>query len=62
MGAFADVVVFDPETFRDTATFDKPHRYAAGVRWVFVNGHAEVADGKYQDAVLGGRVLRHPSK
>ena len=62
VGAFADVVVFDPETFRDTATFDKPHRYAAGVRWVFVNGHAEVADGKYQDGVLGGRVLRHPAR
>ena len=61
-GYFADVVVFDPPTFRDTATFEKPHQYAAGVRWVFVNGHAAVADGKYQAAALGGRVLRHPGK
>jgi N-acyl-D-aspartate/D-glutamate deacylase len=61
-GYFADIVVFDPTTFRDTATFDKPHQYAAGVKWVFVNGHAEVADGKHQDGLLGGRVLRHPTK
>jgi N-acyl-D-aspartate/D-glutamate deacylase len=58
-GYHADVVVFDPESFRDTATFDKPHQYAAGVRWVFVNGRAAVSDGKFQNAVLGGRVLRH---
>jgi N-acyl-D-aspartate/D-glutamate deacylase len=57
-GYFADLVVFDPEKFRDTATFDKPHQYAAGVKWVLVNGHAAVKEGKYQDAVLGGRVLR----
>ena len=61
VGYFADVVVFDPKTFRDTATFDKPHQYAAGVKWVLVNGHPAVADGEYKDA-LGGRVLRHPSK
>jgi N-acyl-D-aspartate/D-glutamate deacylase len=57
-GAFADLVVFDPKTFRDTATFEKPHQYAAGVKWVLVNGHVEVKDGEYQSAILGGRVLR----
>lgn len=57
-GYAADVVVFDPRTFRDTATFDKPHQYATGVKWVFVNGQAEVADGKFQDGVLGGKVLQ----
>jgi N-acyl-D-amino-acid deacylase len=61
-GYFADLVVFDPETFRDTATFEKPHQYAAGVKWVLVNGHPEVKDGKYQDAVLGGQVLRWKGK
>ncbi len=58
-GQFADVVVFDPKTFRDTATFDKPHQYAEGLKWVFVNGTAVVADGKHQPAALPGKVLRH---
>jgi N-acyl-D-amino-acid deacylase len=57
-GYFADVVVFDPKTFRDTATFDKPHQYPEGVKWVLVNGHVAVRDGEYKN-VLGGRVLRH---
>ncbi|HSQ54430.1 MAG TPA: D-aminoacylase [Gemmata sp.] len=57
-GYFADLVVFDPATFRDTATFDKPHQYATGVKWVLVNGNVAVKDGQYQAATLGGRVLR----
>lgn len=61
-GYFADLVVFDPETFRDTATFDKPHQYATGLKWVLVNGQPGIRDGKYLDDVRGGRVLRHPGK
>jgi N-acyl-D-amino-acid deacylase len=57
---FADVVVFDPETYRDVATFDKPHQYAKGVRYLFVNGKLVIDDGKYTD-VLAGKVLRHTS-
>jgi N-acyl-D-amino-acid deacylase len=57
-GYRADVLVFDPQTFRDTATFDKPHQYAAGAKWVFVNGVAEVAGGEFQDGALGGQVIR----
>ncbi len=60
-GYFADVVVFDPETFRDTATFDKPHQFPKGLKWVLVNGKAEVKDGTFQE-LLGGRVLRHSEK
>src|SRR5262249_6135391 len=37
-GYFADVVVFDPQTIADKATFDKPHQYAVGMKHVFVNG------------------------
>jgi N-acyl-D-aspartate/D-glutamate deacylase len=59
VGYHADVVVFDPQTFRDRATFEKPHQYATGVRWLFVNGRMVVADGKFT-GVLAGRVLRHP--
>ena len=57
-GAMADVVVFDAGKFRDKATFDKPNRYAVGVRWLFVNGVAVIADGSKTPA-LPGRALRH---
>src|SRR5262249_51668206 len=57
-GYFADVVVFDPARFRDKATFDKPHQYASGVRYLFVNGKLAIEDGKYTGA-RAGRVLRH---
>jgi N-acyl-D-amino-acid deacylase len=58
-GQFADVVVFDPQTYREKATFDKPHQYAEGVRWLFVNGIPAIADRKRDDTALAGRVLRH---
>lgn len=60
-GYFADVVVFDPKTFRDTATFDKPHQYATGVRYLFVNGRLAIEEGKFTEE-LAGKVLRHSSK
>jgi N-acyl-D-aspartate/D-glutamate deacylase len=60
-GYFADVVVLDPETFRDRATFDRPHQYATGVRYLFVNGQPAIDDGEFMD-VLAGKVLRHASK
>lgn len=59
-GYFADIVVFDPATFRDTATFDKPHQYATGVRYLFVNGQLAIDDGK-ATPTRAGRVLRHVS-
>ncbi|QDU21073.1 N-acyl-D-amino-acid deacylase family protein [Urbifossiella limnaea] len=61
-GSFADVVVLDPATYRDTATFDRPHQYATGVKWVFVNGRPVVADGRFDPVVLSGRVLRFNRK
>jgi N-acyl-D-aspartate/D-glutamate deacylase len=58
-GHFADLVVFDPKTFRDVATYDKPHQFATGVRYLFVNGALAVEAGKVTEK-LAGRVLRHP--
>jgi N-acyl-D-aspartate/D-glutamate deacylase len=57
-GYYADIVVFDPKTYRDKATFDQPHQYSTGVRYLFVNGRLAIEDGK-QTAALPGRVLRH---
>lgn len=60
-GCFADVVALDPKTYRDKATFDKPHQYATGVIWLWVNGKMAIENGK-NTAVLAGKVLRHKSK
>lgn len=59
-GMAADIVVFDPARYIDNATFDDPHRYASGVRFVFVNGVPAVHDGTPTGA-LAGRALRHSS-
>jgi N-acyl-D-amino-acid deacylase len=58
-GYFADVVVFDPVTIRDTATYAQPHSYAEGMRDVLVNGVPVLRDGQHTDA-RPGRVLRGP--
>lgn len=53
-GAFADIVVFDPEKVRDPSTFDDPHHYAEGFTDVIVNGKAAIRDGKLTEARGGG--------
>jgi N-acyl-D-amino-acid deacylase len=57
VGAFADLVAFDPSKVRDTATFDNPHQYPEGIPHVWVNGVQVVSNGQHTDA-RPGRVLR----
>ncbi|MHA7873474.1 MAG: amidohydrolase family protein, partial [Hyphococcus sp.] len=58
-GYFADVVVFDPDTVRDHATFAEPHQLATGVVHVFVNGVHTIKDERHTGA-KAGRVVRGP--
>ena len=58
-GYLADVVVFDPATIQDHATFDGPQQYATGVVHVFVNGTQVLSDGDHTGA-KPGRVVRGP--
>jgi N-acyl-D-amino-acid deacylase len=58
-GYFADVIVFDPATIQDHATFEKPHQFATGMVHVFVNGVQVLRDGEHTGA-KPGRVVRGP--
>ncbi|MEM2935750.1 MAG: D-aminoacylase [Candidatus Bathyarchaeia archaeon] len=57
-GFWADLVVFDPETIRDRATYQDPHQYPEGIEYVMVNGKIVVEKGEHT-GVLAGKVLRH---
>lgn len=58
-GYFADVLVFDPDTIADKATFTKPHQYAVGMKHVFVNGGHVIKDGEHTGA-KPGRFVKGP--
>ena len=58
-GHYADVVVFDPNTIQDHATFDKPHQYSTGMTHVFVNGVQVLKAGEHTGATPG-RFVRGP--
>ena len=60
-GYFADVVIFDPKTIADKATFEKPHQFAVGVRDVFVNGVQMLKDGEHTGK-FSGRAVYGPGK
>ncbi len=55
-GAFADIVALDPKTFRDVATYEKPHQFCEGLSAVWVNGALTIRDGK-DTGGRGGRYL-----
>jgi N-acyl-D-aspartate/D-glutamate deacylase len=57
VGYFADVIVFDPKTVADRATYEQPETLAAGMKYVVVNGKIVIDEGKY-NGILAGRALR----
>jgi N-acyl-D-amino-acid deacylase len=58
-GYYADVVVFDPSSIQDHASFKDPHQYSTGIQHVWVNGQQVLKDGDHTGA-LPGRVVRGP--
>jgi N-acyl-D-aspartate/D-glutamate deacylase len=60
-GFQADIVVFNPSTIQDQATYLAPHQYSTGISYVLVNGQVAVEGGKYTGA-LAGKILLRPAK
>ena len=60
LGADADLTIFDPRSIIDQSTFQDPAKYAAGIRFVLVNGILIVKDGELQSNVFPGRQVRAP--
>ncbi len=58
-GYYADVVIFDPATVGDKATYENPRQYASGIKHVFVNGVQVIRDGEHTGA-MPGRIVRGP--
>ncbi|EGT4601343.1 D-aminoacylase [Clostridioides difficile] len=56
---FADIVVFDPDTIEDKATYSNPKQYTVGVEYVLVNGKIALSEGKQTD-VCAGRIIKNP--
>ena len=59
-GMYADVMIFDPNTIIDRATYEKPHQLSVGMKYVIVNGVAVISDGKVTGA-KPGKVVRGPA-
>ena len=59
-GYKADLVVFDPATIQDRATYEEPLQYPAGIEYVFVNGEAVIEQGRQTNARPGKVIRRKP--
>jgi N-acyl-D-amino-acid deacylase len=59
-GAYADLAVFDPKSFTDTATYAQPHRFASGMRHVIVNGALSYSEGRFTGTRWGRFLDRSP--
>lgn len=56
-GYKADLVIFDPETIRDNATYLAPHQYSSGIDYVIINGKISIKNGKYNNSLNGKPLL-----
>lgn len=61
-GAFADLVIFDSERIRDTATYDNPRQFAEGIEYVVVNGHTVLRKGQFSEVRTGRALRRKPGR
>ena len=59
LGNFADIAVFDADEIIDRATFENPHQYATGMKYVLVNGQVVVAEGSHTGK-RPGKILYGP--
>jgi N-acyl-D-amino-acid deacylase len=57
---WADIVIFNPDTITDVATFEKPNQLSEGMQYVLVNGTPVIDHGRMTN-VLPGRVVRGPA-
>ena len=55
---WADLVIFDPNTIIDNATFEAPHQYSSGISYVMVNGVLVIENGIHTQS-LTGKILKH---
>jgi N-acyl-D-aspartate/D-glutamate deacylase len=60
-GAFADVTIFDPDRVADRATFEQPHQFPIGIKYVIVNGVVTI-DNEQHTGALAGQVIYGPGK
>jgi N-acyl-D-aspartate/D-glutamate deacylase len=58
-GYIADVVVFDPETIADKATFDDPHQYSEGILHVLISGVSVIKNGEFTGILVGNPLIPH---
>lgn len=56
-GAYADIIIFDPEQIADTSTYDNPFQYARGIEWILVNGHIALGENGISRDMFG-KVIR----
>ncbi len=61
-GYKADIVIFDPETIRDNATYADSHQYSTGIEYVIINGNISIENGKYNDSLAGKLLLLTENK